>query len=53
MTKQTTLQPFRIPSKLTRLKMVVAYARVMESLRQAAKAEDASERPKKRKVKKR
>lgn len=45
-----TLRPFRIASKLATLKMVVAYARVMKSLREAAKPEDASERPKKRKA---
>jgi len=54
----TPLQPFRIPSKLDHLKMVVAYARVMKSLREAAKPADTSvtektERPQKRKAKKR
>ena len=40
------MQSFRIPSKLARLKTVVAYARVMKSLRETAKPEDA--KPKKR-----
>jgi hypothetical protein len=54
----TPLRPSRIASKLDRLKMVVAYARVMKNLREAAKHEDTSvtentERPQKRKGKKR